>query len=447
MRRNGQVDRCEEGPEKRLRIPRCVALSTWIIVALNAAIGLASGSGPEPDDEKSAFPSSVTAPSEPEARPPLPAPVPSTPAMSTSTPANIRAVSVPRPVLDPAAQLLDGNEASEAWTLYIELESGHRITQRFLVTNSGPGKHNAVAVGHLSEPGRAPYRFENGRRRSRWTLSDDGLFFDIAASHLDLHRPKGELRITKDDIEIRLFFDFAGHDPSARIPEAQLPAGYQIELLAVGAPTRGSIQAPWMAEAIETRGHTWLVHAWTDDEEAALLARRVEVFGRDDKTSFYGIQLRGRGDWESAWILALDHDRRVIESSINVPARWSEGGARPGSQNYPTPSGFEIAGEAISGSITLGPDWLRYDPLEVIPLPFRWLIRRKSKPREVWADAQIGVRLPSSPHTPFLPAASKTLSVQAEEASRSKRETEDETVERSVTGVASITYLNPVGRR
>ena len=39
------------------------------------------------------------------------------------------------------------------------------------------------------------------------------------ASHLDLHRPRGELRITKDDIEIRLYFDFAASNLAAAVPE------------------------------------------------------------------------------------------------------------------------------------------------------------------------------------------------------------------------------------
>lgn len=118
-----------------------------------------------------------------------------------------------------------------------------------------------------------------------------------------------------------------------------------------------------------------------------------------------------------------------------------------GSKNYPTPIGFEIRDELISGQISLGPDWLRFDPLEVIPQPFRWFIRRKSKPREVWADARIGVSISRAPDPPSLPSSGETLSVQTEEASRSKRETEDETAERSVTGVASITFLNPIRRR
>jgi hypothetical protein len=140
--------------------------------------------------------------------------------------------------LDPSARMLSGDDASEHWTLYVELENGVRIAQRFLLTNTGPGDHNAVALGHLVAPGHEPFEYVNGRRRSRWTLSEDRLFLDIAASHLDLHRPTGELRITKDDIEIRLFFDLGESGISARVPSDRLPKGYAVDVLAVGAPTR-----------------------------------------------------------------------------------------------------------------------------------------------------------------------------------------------------------------
>ena len=63
----------------------------------------------------------------------------------------------PTSALDPQARLLTGDHASEYWTLFVELDSGHRITQRFLITNAGPGDHTAVAVGHLIERGRETF--------------------------------------------------------------------------------------------------------------------------------------------------------------------------------------------------------------------------------------------------------------------------------------------------
>ena len=361
---------------------------------------------------------------------------------------------------DPAAKLMSPDDASEYWTLYVELESGHRITQRFGLTNAGPGEHTAVAVGHLLEPGRAPYRYANGRRRSRWTLSDDRLFFDIAASHLDLHRPTGELRITKDDIEIRLFFDFAESDLAASVPAQALPPHYGVDVLAVGAPTRGSIKAPWMAAPLETTGRTWMAHTWSYKDEAKLLTRRVEVFGGAAESiggrAFFGLQFRHDGGRESAWSIARSETGFVIESTINQNEVWTESGravSRRGSKSYPLSGDFTISG-TNSGSITLTDEVLRYDPLEVIPNPFRWLIRRMTEPQEVWAEAVIDGTLFDAPMTPSLPQSvgangseTGTDSNVSGTGPRSERETEQGSAERRVAGVAFITFMNPADRR
>jgi len=415
----------------------------WFALAaslLLTSVAVAGAPGPEPalsDPEPAVERSEASAPDTPV--------MSNVPRLPTPAPA-------PRPVLDPAARLLSEDDASEAWTLFIDLDTGHRITQRFLLTNVGPGEHSAVAVGHLVEPGRAPYRYKNGRRRARWTLSDDRLFFDIAASHLDLHRPKGELRITKDDIEIRMFFDFSAHAPSARVPTAALPPDYHVEVLAIGAPIRGTILAPWMTTPVEARGRVWLVHTWTPREETRLLARRTEIYGADSETSFYGIQLRGNGDWTSGWSVSGTTDGRIIESPINVATPWGER-KTTGKAAYPTPGGFDLSDSAFSGPIDLDREWLRFDPLDVIPQPFRWFIQRRSRPREVWADARIGVSLSPASGSPSLPHPGETTSANdsANETSRAKRETDEETLllpapGRS-NGVASITFLNPVGSR
>lgn len=401
-----------------------------------------------------AAPASPIEPAEP-AEPPTTSRTTSPTTPPTTTPTT-RAAAKPAPssiakataLLDPRARLLSGDSASEYWTLYVELDSGHRITQRFLISNLGPGDHSAVAVGHLSEKGRPPYRYVNGRRRDAWSLSPDRLFLDIAASHLDLHRPKGALKITKEDIEIRLEFDFSDKVFAGRVPAAQLPSRYFVEVLAVGAVTQGTIKAPWMAAPLAVTGRTWLVHSWTPDDEAALLDRRVDVFGRSGNTLFYGLQVTDGDRFAGAWQLLSRPQARPgeakLESRINFPARWKDGSAllsgNPGVA-YPIPDRFQISGKAESGEIRLSHEWLRFDPLDVIPQPFRWFIRRSSQPAEVWADSQIAVSIRRALEKPSLPPSG------AERVSNSQRETEDETTESNVTGVASITFMNPIDRR
>jgi hypothetical protein len=135
----------------------------------------------------------------------------------------------------------------------------------------------------------------------------------------------------------------------------------------------------------------------------------------------------------------------MVESSINIPESWAETeSAQRGDETrlYPLPRRFDFATQFGSGQITLGREWLRFDPLAVIPQPFRWFVRRKTKPRQVWADAQIRVTLSTTPGPPSLPDAGETKSDW-----NSNREPEEETAERSVAGVASITFLNPTERR
>jgi hypothetical protein len=135
----------------------------------------------------------------------------------------------------------------------------------------------------------------------------------------------------------------------------------------------------------------------------------------------------------------------MIESLINIPASWIESnptGKKAQTQPYPLPRRFTFSDGTNSGQITLKQEWLRFDPLAMIPQPFRWFIRMRTRPQEVWADAVIGVTLPPALETPSLPDTSET-----ESGSNSKRETEVETAERSVTGVASITFMNPAKGR
>jgi len=359
--------------------------------------------------------------------------------------------------LDPAARLLEESQATETWDLYVELESGHRIVQKFLLTNAGPGSHTAVAVGHLVEPGRTPYRYENGRRRARWTLSEDRLFFDIAASHIDLHRPRGELRISKQDVQIQLFFDFASSPSAGRIPRNQLPEGLSVDVLAVAAPTRGKVRGPWMDADVETTGHTWLVHSWSSRDEAKLIERRVEIFGRGPEGGLYGLHLRKERELDRGWQVTATRRGGMIESKINVPAHWADEAptSRPDSSSkYPLPSGFRVTPPTPSGQITLKDGWLRFDPLDVIPQPFRWFIRMRTRPQQVWADASIDVTLFATPGAPSLQRAGEPESaestdraVAAVSASNSRREMLEGISDRNVTGVASITFMNPVDRR
>jgi hypothetical protein len=200
-----------------------------------------------------------------------------------------------------------------------------------------------------------------------------------------------------------------------------------------------------MNKPLETRGRTWLVHTWTARSEAELLDRRIDFYAYRNGASFYGIHLRNRDRFQRAWLLSGSNSVKMIESSIHLPKNWLEDSATKHlgrTRSYPVPERFAFSGGPFSGQITLGQEWLRFDPLSPLPQPFRWLVRRKTKPEQVWADARIGVRLSPALETPSLPDAGET-----EIDSNSKGETEEKTAKRSVTGVAAITFLNPAEHR
>ena len=176
----------------------------------------------------------------------------------------------------------------------------------------------------------------------------------------------------------------------------------------------------------------------------------MDLFAVQEDAAFYALQLDGPGDWESAWAAASLSGGEMIESAINVqlspaPDRESE------SPRYPAPERLEINSPQISGEMTLTPEWLRFDPLEVLPQPFRWFVRRRSRPLEVWADVQIRGSLSLVPGTPSLPETGETTSagrvMKTSRRQRPRRETEHEAARSSETGVASITFLNPTSRR
>jgi hypothetical protein len=105
-------------------------------------------------------------------------------------------------IADPAARLPGGDAGWEYWDLLARLDGGFVLAVRFLVSNAGPGDQNGVAIGRVIRPDGSVVVFDNGRRRKRWTLSDDRLRLDIGNSHLDLagYRLWFEKQVVKLDL-------------------------------------------------------------------------------------------------------------------------------------------------------------------------------------------------------------------------------------------------------
>ena len=315
--------------------------------------------------------------------------------------------------LDPAARLPSGGSAIEYWDLTAQLDSGHRVVARFLISNAGPGDQHGAAVGYLIRPDGSSQRFKNGRMRRRWTLSSDRLALDIGSSHLDLHQPEGRLQISKRAVKIDLRFRHAG---AGIVPPDVLPRGYHLDLLDSAAVAEGTIWLPEMAEPRAVRGHIGLVHTWSEKAEAKQVLRRIEFFSLQEGMPLYLLDLMTPKGKRTRW-LTLTQSHKSILSLVNFPLRL----AAPLSDEDPkywTPGQIQLSDTNLSGEITLRDTLMRHNPLAPLPAVFRFLVSLNMQPRQLWAESEFDVTLPPGLGTP-------TLRLKG-------------------SGVTMVTFLNPV---
>ena len=319
--------------------------------------------------------------------------------------------------LDPSARLPEGGSATEQWDLTAVLDSGHTIVARFIITNTGPGDRNAVVLGHVIRPDGDAVLFKQGRRRSRWKLSEDRRMLDVSASDLSLRDPLYGLAIYKADVQIALEF---APDVRESTPPDATPPGYALEVLALSAPTVGTLWLPEMSEPLAVRGHMALVHSWMSDSEGDVVHRRIDVHKFGDDRAMYGLDLTTPAGLRTQWILAAEDGKtRVSTTGLDVALA----GAIPDLErsDYWVPAEIELSGEEASGSVELRTVLVESDPLRVLPSFVRWVVSLTMKPHRVWAESQIDVTLRARP-------AETPLRIQG-------------------AGVTTLTFLNPLKHR
>ena len=305
----------------------------------------------------------------------------------------------PPPPLDPAARLPSGGSAFEYWDLTAQLDSGHRVVARFLISNAGPGDQLGAALGYLIQPDGTHQKFKNGRTRSNWKLSSDRLFLDIGSSHLDLHHPEGRLQISKSNVKIDLGFRHAGGES---VPPEVLPEGYQLELLAAAAPIQGTIWLKGLPEPIPVRGQVALVHSWSRRAEQKLLLRRIEFFSLSREHPMYLLDLTTPKGKRTRWFhLTGSQDREATASHETLLSRSNfelrlEGSLADEKGAYWTPQEMQLNAAALGGQIELGATLMRHNPLGPIPMVVRWLVSRGMRPQQVWATSRYDVTVSPS---------------------------------------------------
>ncbi len=316
-----------------------------------------------------------------------------------------------------AARMAKAENASEYWDLMARFESGHRLVARFQVTNEGPGRHTAVAVGHLVFPDGSHADFHNGRTRARWKLDDARLRLDIGSSTLDLRGPARAYEVDKNKAAIKIHLSIEASDTNS-LASGRGPGGYRVRLVDLAAPIEGSvwIRDHGMPEPVSVRGLASLTHTWMDESEPEVALRRIDFASLDDDTAVSLIDLTTPGGPPLRWI-AIQREGRIVYESADFEVSL-EGAAARSSRGYPVPGRLRFRNSDLDGTIELERILLKKNPMAVLPQPFRFLLSLKMKPRRVWADSPFELK--------FAPPTDRS-GFQA----RGK-------------GLASVTFLNPL---
>ncbi len=293
-----------------------------------------------------------------------------------------------------AARLLPGEFASERWELFARFDSGHLLVAQFLVTNMGLGDRNAVALGYLVGPGGEVRRFRNGRREGRWKLSPDRLRMEVGSSVLDLGAEVQRLQVQKRRIRLDLRFRCRG--PAHRWDQKEgMP--YTLVLLDLAAPIEGTLWVKGMKERLRVYGRVALTHSWMDRAESQLLLRRLEFFSLQEQGSLYLADFLTSQKTCLRWVVIQQGGRRVLKSLEPITLSF-EGKAEGASRlDYAVPGALRWEGPGIQGHADLREVLLRYNPLEDLPQPFRFLVQLKMRPHWVWIRSPFEVSFKPRP--------------------------------------------------
>jgi hypothetical protein len=411
-----------------------------LTLALVWGAGAAHGDGiPDSDDAAE----EATRPAPPTGGPPA-----RDPSEGAAAPAEAASQPVPLPpaeIPDPAARLPKGGSAVEYWDLTSEFDSGHRLFVRFAVTNEGPGDQLGFATGELVSPKGEVTHFRNGRQKSRWTLSRDRLRLDIGKSHLDLHGPRYRLEVAKSYVKIDLSFP-----PRAgmAMPAHVAPEGSSLDLLALAAPTEGTIWLEGMSNGLKLHGRTAAVHTVMRKSETMVTRRTIELLsqgspqGAPQQSSprseqspnglqaLYVVDFTAPSGKRSRWLRAVkgagisgQSDRLISETAfeMDLGGNLFPPGKKGKSKEYWIPDQLGLSGDRVAGEATLGEALVERDPLSDLPQPLRFFAGRKSSPRRVWSTANFAVTLHPGSGPPPLQFQSR--------------------------GVATVNFTNPLTRR
>ena len=282
----------------------------------------------------------------------------------------------------------------ESWDLLAQFETGHFLFARFLLTNLGPGDHNAVVLGHLVTPAGERVRFRNGRRRDQWELSDDGRALDVNKCHLDLRGGVARLRVEKAAVQLELTFTLRDGTGS---PPGLLPTGYFSETLAANAPVEGEATLRGAATPIALRGTGAVLHTWSAEPEADLFVRRTDFFTLTQGRGVQLTELRSPDGAVQRWLRTTGRRSPGHETTTLALRHVGSLAALP--TDFPVEDRWTLASGPVQGEITLREVLHQQDPLAAIPGPLRTLIgwTLTMEPHQAWAAADYDLTIDAEP--------------------------------------------------
>ena len=308
---------------------------------------------------------------------------------------------------DLAARLSDAPAAMEYWDLTGQFRSGHRLFARFLITNEGPGSHTGAAVGHLILPTGAITPLKWGRTRDDWTISPDGLRLKIGKAVLDLSTAATVFDVDSDKQGIKIHVEFTRTGaPIAADPD---PGTYRVEIV-TPVPAHGTVWMRDMATPVPVDGTMALTHSWMERSEAEIVRQRSEVLAATEDGGLYFSDV-AFVDGRRRSSLIVTRAGRVVYRVEDLPVAFTGAATGSGDARYPVADTWESRTADVQFVARLQREWLRWNPLDIIPAPFRWVLALKAQPQRVWADAAVALAVAAQPDRPALTARGTGVAV------------------------------------
>jgi hypothetical protein len=294
---------------------------------------------------------------------------------------------------DPISRISDAPASSEYWDFVASFDSRERLFARFMITNEFPGDAVGVAVGHFVTADGKVMPFRNARLSGSWELDPARRWLKVGGSRLALGA--GELAIDIDKKKRGIQIHLKAKLGAQASVGPELP-DTSVDVLALAAPIEGTVWFVGMPEPLTLRGRAGITHTWMDPRESERTLRRLDFFGRDGDLALY-LGEATAPDGKKAQVLRIERDGKPILNVTEITISHGDEKTTEMGPGYPVPRQLVLSAKGISGVIHLERMLVRHEPLQDLPLPFRFLLSSAAHPQRVWMESRFEVRIEQGP--------------------------------------------------